>query len=280
MVNIVSIEWNVEEFRRLISDQPHSVDPDGEVEKAVRVLTIEVSSPPRAEDNLKTAQSIDPAASESPSSPAPTEVGASKNDNMSDPFVNEVVATIISLTENIEEPAPRYEADSAPGMALHILNSKIAETPHAARHVPPSEEESFSKIGADAAEAAIEGEEAVVRATVGPEPIKTADEIQLPMETQFNRPTTESGELLQPVGARLAELQSIQKTIFAPDIHTTKADRYRAIDLCWKLRDIAANRLKLSPIGEHDLQILIDLELVELRDGAPQLTSTGAKVIS
>jgi hypothetical protein len=60
-------------------------------------------------------------------------------------------------------------------------------------------------------------------------------------------------------------------------IHTSKADRYRAIDLRWILRDIAADRL--SPIGRLDLQVLMDMKLVELRSGVPHLTHAGVAAI-
>jgi hypothetical protein len=52
-------------------------------------------------------------------------------------------------------------------------------------------------------------------------------------------------------------------------------DLDRAIALRWVLRDIAAKRLKLAPPKEDDLQTLIELGLVEMRDGAPAVTQSG-----
>ena len=49
--------------------------------------------------------------------------------------------------------------------------------------------------------------------------------------------------------------------------------------LRWVLRDIAANRLKSSPVSELDLQDLVDMKLVELRDGIPHLTIAGVTAI-
>jgi hypothetical protein len=49
--------------------------------------------------------------------------------------------------------------------------------------------------------------------------------------------------------------------------------------LRWVLRDLAANRLKLSPANEVDLQDLVEMKLVELRDGIPHLTIAGATAI-
>jgi hypothetical protein len=67
--------------------------------------------------------------------------------------------------------------------------------------------------------------------------------------------------------------------ITVPHIRTRSADPDRAIGLRWVLRDIAANRLKLSPVSELDLQDLIEMKLVELRDGIPHLTSAGVTAI-
>jgi hypothetical protein len=72
---------------------------------------------------------------------------------------------------------------------------------------------------------------------------------------------------------------SLRKAIVAPDIYTSPVDRNRAIDLCWVLRDIKSNRLKLSPANESDLRDLIDMGLVEMRDDVPVLTSAGVGVI-
>lgn len=52
-------------------------------------------------------------------------------------------------------------------------------------------------------------------------------------------------------------------------------DLERGIALRWALRDIKGKRLKLSPLRDADLRVLIDLGLVEMRDGAPVLTNAG-----
>lgn len=54
----------------------------------------------------------------------------------------------------------------------------------------------------------------------------------------------------------------------------------RAIALRWTLRDIQAGRLKLSPVSDDDLQVLIKLGLVELHGDEPVLTEAGAAVLS
>ena len=52
-------------------------------------------------------------------------------------------------------------------------------------------------------------------------------------------------------------------------------DLEKAIALRWALRDIAAKRLKLAPLKEDDLQTLLELGFVEMRDGAPVVTQSG-----
>ncbi len=53
----------------------------------------------------------------------------------------------------------------------------------------------------------------------------------------------------------------------------------RAIALRWTLRDIRANRLKLSPVSTSDLDTLAELGLVELHDEVPVLTDAGHSVL-
>jgi len=53
----------------------------------------------------------------------------------------------------------------------------------------------------------------------------------------------------------------------------------RAIRLRWALRDILANRTKFLPLADADLQLLIEMRLVEMRDDEPALTEAGLAVI-
>jgi hypothetical protein len=57
-------------------------------------------------------------------------------------------------------------------------------------------------------------------------------------------------------------------------------DLERAIALRWALRDIRAKRLKLTPVSEADLRALIELGLVLMRDGTPELTQAGNGVLN
>lgn len=77
-----------------------------------------------------------------------------------------------------------------------------------------------------------------------------------------------------------AQMFNLLKAIVKPDINTDRADRDRAIFLRWVLRDIRSNRLDWSPVSQYDLQILIIMGLVEVRNDAPVLTNAGADAIA
>jgi hypothetical protein len=70
------------------------------------------------------------------------------------------------------------------------------------------------------------------------------------------------------------------KAIVEPDIYTAPKDRDRAIALRWVLRDIKNNRLKCSPVNQHDLSALIDMGLAEMQDDTPMLTNTGVDAVT
>ena len=54
----------------------------------------------------------------------------------------------------------------------------------------------------------------------------------------------------------------------------------RAIGLRWTLRDIQARRLKMSPVSDEDLRVLVELGLIEEREEGPVLTPAGTAVLS
>ena len=74
-------------------------------------------------------------------------------------------------------------------------------------------------------------------------------------------------------------MSSLLKAIVGPDIYTAPADRERAIILRWALRDIKADRLKLSPVDQCDLLDLVEMGLVEIRNDVPVLTNDGVNAI-
>jgi hypothetical protein len=53
----------------------------------------------------------------------------------------------------------------------------------------------------------------------------------------------------------------------------------RAIHLRWALRDIKAKRTKVAPVSPDDLQNLVELRLIEMRNELPVLTVEGLRVL-
>jgi hypothetical protein len=98
-------------------------------------------------------------------------------------------------------------------------------------------------------------------------------------KTAFDLPAHEQVAPSPPADRQAAPMSPLLKAIVKPDIYTAPADRDRAIVLRWVLRDIKANRLKLSPVDQRDLQELIDMGLVEVRNDAPVLTNAGVNAI-
>ena len=85
---------------------------------------------------------------------------------------------------------------------------------------------------------------------------------------------------LAPADRQVTPMSPLLKAIVEPDIYTAPTDRDRAIVLRWVLRDIKANRLKLSPVDQRDLLDLIDMGLVKIRNEAPVLTNAGVNAIA
>jgi hypothetical protein len=123
--------------------------------------------------------------------------------------------------------------------------------------------------------------------------IAGAPSIHLTVEEPVARPFSEPVAASKPVtvsdppavSSTSAEARTIEPkpallmAIVEPDIYTARADRDRAVALRWVLRDIKNNRLKWWPINQHDLQTLIEMGLVEMRDDAPVLTNAGVSAI-
>jgi hypothetical protein len=76
-----------------------------------------------------------------------------------------------------------------------------------------------------------------------------------------------------------APLAALRKAIVEPGIDTSREDRSRAIALRWMLRDIKNDRLKWWPIEQHDLWLMVELGLVEMRDNQPILTNAGVDIV-
>lgn len=83
-----------------------------------------------------------------------------------------------------------------------------------------------------------------------------------------------------PAADNAAPAPALLRAIVEPDIHTARADRSRAVDLRWVLRDIRNRRLKCSAEVQNDLEVLIEFGLVEMQQDEPLLTNAGLKAIA
>lgn len=83
----------------------------------------------------------------------------------------------------------------------------------------------------------------------------------------------------QPAAYHAAPVPALLRAIVEPDIYTARADRDRAVDLRWVLRDIRNRRLKNAPEARNDLGILIEFGLVEMQQDQPILTKAGLNAI-
>ena len=135
-----------------------------------------------------------------------------------------------------------------------------------AENAGPAEIETASSVLAASAErfAALEGRYAAHLALSIRAPVDT------PTYTAATPPPTDDA----------APQPALLRAIVKPDIHTERADRDRAIDLRWVLRDIRNRRLNCSSEVQNDLEILIGFKLVEMRDGEPILTDAGLRTIA
>ena len=124
--------------------------------------------------------------------------------------------------------------------------------------------------------------------------IASAPSMTMALEEPIARPSTKAGVAPKPDtlsnlpapqaappadGRTEAPKSALLLAIVQPDIYTDRVDFDRAIALRWTLRDIKSDRLKWSPVNQHDLQILIEMGLVEMRDDAPTLTNEGFSAI-
>jgi hypothetical protein len=82
-----------------------------------------------------------------------------------------------------------------------------------------------------------------------------------------------------PPAENAAPMPALLRAIVEPNIHTARADRARAVDLRWVVRDIRNKRLKNAPEVRNDLGVLIEFGLVEMEQDQPILTKAGLKAI-
>jgi hypothetical protein len=92
----------------------------------------------------------------------------------------------------------------------------------------------------------------------------------IPEQPANKLPTTQSAALASPTDTEIAAPQTQKAKSLLDEL-----DLSTAIQLRWTMRDIRGNRTKFSPVRADDLTALMDLGLVELRDGLPRLTTLG-----
>jgi hypothetical protein len=265
MANLVSIDWSIEEFRRLISEQPLSSKSGFSTETPVDVEVPTSATTDRAPP-LEDASSRETGSTSEGS--RPSQILTQESDSSSDSMVAEVMAlTALRAADGDEGTSP--EADRVRDVALHILNPEVTH---------PS----------DLPERASNAENAVASAiaTVMPD-IETGNRGAV-SAAPFTSNTQKAAEVpdrsvIAPsffAEAREVELSlPHQNAVVRPDILASKVGRGRAIELRWVLRDIRGNRLKWSPAREEDLKVLIEFDLVEMKSGLPQLTAAGLDAI-
>lgn len=260
MANLVSIEWSVEEFRRLISAQSESSDGAQSTQKAVDILDLEIQPSPATVDPVPIRGHAGLLEVGTASEALPSIVAAevvTQQDKFPDLIVAEVLALTASQASCSDEPVSSRDADRVRDIALHILHPEVYQ---------PSE------------------------IVVGNAGYTASSEIEIAALADAEDQLTNSAATVEPeiqeaparlVGAEVRNLQLLpsQEPVVEPDLLTQRVDCARAIELRWVLRDIRSNRIKWSPPCETDLKILIELDLVTMSNGLPHLTPSGLSAI-
>jgi hypothetical protein len=83
-------------------------------------------------------------------------------------------------------------------------------------------------------------------------------------------PTAKAAAVIPPGDTESAVTRAQQATALLGGL-----DLNTAIHLRWVMRDIRSKRTKFSPVSANDLSALMELGLVEMREGLPRLTGLG-----
>lgn len=268
MANLVSIDWSIEEFRRLISEPPQSGKAGSSIGTSVDDAAPSSATTDRATPMEDASSSEADAANEGSS---PSQVHKQTRDSPSDLMVADVMALTALRAAGSDRAISSPEADRVRDIALDILTPDSAQPPkmperplalHAENAVTSEVETKTPDAGADGKE------------TASAAPLRSS----VPNATEVpDRPMVAPPIFAQErkVELRLPSLQVVVR----PDILAGKVGRERAIELRWVLRDIKGNRLKWSPASEEDLKTLIEFDLVEMKNGLPQLTVAGLDAV-
>lgn len=266
MANLVSIDWSIEEFRRLISEQPQSSTAGSSIETSVDIAASTSATNDRAPP-LEDASSRE--ADSASEGSGPSRVLTQKGDGPSDGMVADVMALTALRAADGDERISSPEADRVRDIALHILNPEVAQPSNVPERASNAENAIASEVATATPDTGTGN-----RGTASAEPLES--NIRRAAEVP-DRPSTEPSFFAE---ARKVDLSLRQQNIVVrPDILASKVGRERAIELRWVLRDIKGNRLKWSPAREEDLKVLIEFDLVEMKNGLPQLTVAGLGAI-
>jgi hypothetical protein len=117
----------------------------------------------------------------------------------------------------------------------------------------------------------------VVSTHVESKPATSVDQ----MEPTLAAPVDETSSDKPPLKAAVVEPPGDKGNAMPeqPNSVLTGLNLDTAIRLRWALRDIKAKRTKMSPVSPDDLAALIELGLVEVRDGVPILTNDGDRAL-
>jgi hypothetical protein len=253
-----------------IGEQPHSGSTYSPLYKTIRVLNFEVSPPSGPTDHGPTMENTDlpdvQIAGEGLLSLLPTEIVATEKGTASGWTVADAIAMAAVQGEQSEEPTSSREAGvETLDAALHIRDVEVAQPLQATDQLLTDERARSYEIETTAPSVR-------TAAPIEPEAAKALEASNRLMINPLAPSVSAEDRRIEPRSA-------LEKAISEPDIYTRRADRDRAIELRWILRDIRGNRLKWSPPREHDLKVLIEFDFVEIRDGVPQLTNAGVSAI-
>jgi len=276
MANLVSIDWSIEEFRRLISEQPKSSEAGSSIEKTVDVPNSGLASTSETIDRAPPIENASAREAEAVSERlGPSQVFTQKEDRSVDLTVADVMALTASQAAGSDKPIASSEADRVRDIALDILNPEVAQPSNMLDRASNAKNAATSEVKTATP---VPGTEDKGTASAAPlkSDVQEAAEVPPPRIAPLVFAEARKVELRSPP----QELRSpLQKAIVEPDIHTSRADRERAIALRWVLRDINGNRLNWWPPREEDLKILIEFDLVEMKNGSPWLTVAGRAAI-
>ncbi|WP_249166776.1 hypothetical protein [Bradyrhizobium sp. JYMT SZCCT0428] len=118
-----------------------------------------------------------------------------------------------------------------------------------------------------------------VLAEIFREPPLISTQIVPPPATSFDQPNEEEPSVQAPAVDAPSDAEDAVRRAGQAKSLLEGLSLDTAIRLRWAMRDIRAQRTKLTPVSENDLAALMDLGFVEMREGIPNLTGLGVLVL-